>query len=292
MVTEVGSKVTHLKPGDKVAIETGVPCRRCDFCRDGRYHLCSETLFGETPPWTGTLSQYWASTSDFCYKLPENMDLEQGAMVEPLAVAVAIARAADLRPHQTVVVMGCGPIGILCQAVARAWGATKVIGVDVVQARLDIAKNYYGADGVFMPQRAPPGADPMEHSRAMAGEIKRAFGLGYGADVVLEATGVEPCIQMGVFATKPGGVMVQAGIGKASVNFPISHVCMQSLKIVGSIRYQGGCYPAAIDLISSGKVEVKRLVTNRFRFEEAQDAFEVVKKGSPDVFKVMVSGVE
>lgn len=292
VVAEVGSKVSHLKPGDKVAIEPGVPCRRCELCRGGKYHLCPEMIFAATPPWDGTLARYYVNASDFCYKLPDNMDLEQGAMVEPVSVACAIARTADLRAHQTVVVFGCGPIGLLCQAVAKAWGAAKVIGVDIVQARLDLAKGRYGVDGVFMPRRAEPGIDPMEHAQAVAEEIKTAFGLGHGADVVIEASGSEPCVQMGVYVAKPGGTMVQAGMGKENVNFPITHVCTQGLTVRGSIRYLAGSYPAAIGLISSGKIKVKELITNRFPFEQAEEAFELVRQGRPDVFKVMIAGVD
>lgn len=292
VVVEVGSKVTNLKPGDKVAMEPGVPCRRCEICRNALGHLCPDMIFAGMPPSDGTLAKYYINASDFCYKLPDNMDLEQGAMVEPLSVACSVARTADLRAHQTVVVLGCGPIGILCQAVAKAWGASKVIGVDVVQARLDRAMTTFGVDGVFMPRRPGPGVDPMEHARAMAEEMKKTFGLGYGADVVLECSGSEPCVQMGVFVAKLGGTLVQAGMGKDNINFPITEICSQGLTLKGSIRYLAGCYPAAIELISSGKIDVKSLITNRFPFEQAEEAFELVNQRRPDVFKVMIAGVE
>ena len=163
VIAEVAAAVTHLRVGDRVAMEPGIPCRRCEYCRSGSYHLCGGMIFAATPPWDGTLARYYVNASDFCYKLPENMDLEEGAMVEPVSVAVAIAKTADLRPHQTVVVMGCGPIGILCQAVAREYGAKKVIGVDVVQSRLDLAASY-GADATFMPPKPGQDVDAMEHS--------------------------------------------------------------------------------------------------------------------------------
>lgn len=291
VIAEIGSKVTHLKPGDRVAMEPGVPCRRCEWCRGGSYHLCSDMVFAATPPYDGTLAKYYINASDFCYKIPDHVDLEQAAMVEPVSVAVAIGKTANLRAHQTVVVMGCGPIGILCQSVAKAWGAAKVIGVDVVQSRLDIAKAR-GADGVFAPKRPEAGADPMEHSQAQAEEIKKQFGIPHGAEVVLECSGAEPCVQMAVFVAKAGGTVVQAGMGKENVNFPITHVCVQGLTVKGSIRYLPGSYPAAIDLIGEGKVEVKSLITNRYKFEESEAAFELVKAGKPDVFKVMIAGVQ
>ncbi|KAJ6008291.1 hypothetical protein N7540_012267 [Penicillium herquei] len=264
VVVETGSKVTHLKAGDRVAMEPGVPCRRCGYCRKGAYHLCGDMIFAATLPWDGTLAKYYVNAADFCYKVPDSMTLEEAAMVEPVSVAAAIAKTADLRAHQTVLVLGCGPIGVLCQAVAKAYGAKKVIGVDVVQARLDVAKSY-GTDHVFSPPRAAPDADPMEHAEKVALAMNEQFGLGDGADVVLECSGAEPCVQLGIYAAKRGATFVQAGMG---------------------------CYPAAIDLISSGQIDVKRLITNRFKFEQSEEAFELVKAGRSDVFKVMIAGVQ
>lgn len=291
VVVEIGSKVKGLKPGDRVALEPGIPCRRCDYCRKGSYHLCGDMIFAATPPWDGTLAKYYINAADFCYKIPDSMNLEEGAMVEPVSVAVAIGKTADLRAHQTVLVLGCGPIGVLCQAVAKAWGAKKVIGVDVVQSRLDVAKSY-GVDGTFMPPRAEPGADPMEHADKVAQQINKEFDLGDGADVVLECSGAEACVQLGIHAAKRGATFVQAGMGKEAIVFPITTVCIKGLVIKGSIRYLTGCYPAAIDLISSGTIDVKKLITNRFKFEESEKAFELVKAGRSDVFKVMIEGVQ
>lgn len=290
IVVETGSKVTHLKPGDKVAMEPGVPCRRCDYCRKGSYHLCGDMIFAATPPWDGTLAKYYVNTSDFCYKVPDSMDLEEAAMVEPVSVACAIAKTADLRAHQTVLVLGCGPIGVLAQAVAKVYGAKIVVGVDVVQSRLEFAKSY-GVDHTFIPPRAQPGVDPMEHAETVAKAMHEKFGVD-GFDVVLECSGAEPCIQLGIYAAKRGGTFVQAGMGKENVLFPITAVCTRGLVVKGSIRYLPGCYPAAIDLISSGQIDVKRLITNRYKFEEAEQAFELVKAGRQDAFKVMIAGVQ
>jgi D-xylulose reductase len=289
-VVEVGSAVKNVKVGQRVAIEPGVPCRRCDYCRAGSYNLCADTVFAATPPWDGTLSKYYIVASDYCYPIPDHMSMEEGALVEPTAVAVQISKVADLRAGQTVVVMGAGPIGILCQAVAKAYGAFKVIGVDVVQSRLDMAKSF-GADGVFLPPKPEPGTDPVQHSEKVASLIKEAHNLGEGPDVVLECTGAEACIQTGAFLTKKGGTYVQAGMGKENVVFPITTACIRGLSIRGSIRYTAGCYPTAVELIASGKIDVKRLVTNRFVFEEAEQAFELVKAGRPDVLKVIIEGV-
>jgi D-xylulose reductase len=291
VVYEVGAAVKNLKKGDKVAMEPGVPCRRCEYCRKGSYHLCNDMVFAATPPYDGTLAKYYVNASDFCYKLPDNMDLEEGAMAEPVSVALAIAKTAELKAHQTVVVMGCGPIGILCQAVARAWGAAKVIGVDIVDSRLELASSY-GADGTYKPARKAPETDTMDHAEATAKDLKEKMGLGDGADVILECSGAEACVQLGIYTSKPGGTYVQAGMGKEVVEFPITTVCTQGLTIKGSIRYLSGCYPAAIDLISKGKIDVKPLITHRFPFEKSEEAFGLVHQGRSDVFKVMIAGVQ
>lgn len=290
IITEVGHLVRNLKPGDRVAIEPGVPCRRCEYCWNGSYHLCRDMVFAATPPHDGTLAKYYVNASDFCYKVPDSMSMEEAAMVEPVSVACSICTTADLRAHQTVLVLGCGPIGVLCQAVAKQWGASRVVGVDVVQERLEVAKSY-GADATYMPPQRKAGIDPVAQTEDVALNLNEELGLGEGPDVVLECTGAEPCVQLGICAVKRGGTFVQAGMGKEVVAFPITSVCLKGLSVKGSIRYRPGSYPAAIDLISSGKIDVKRLITNRYKFHQAEEAFELVKAGRQDVFKVMIEGV-
>lgn len=291
VVVETGSMVSHLKPGDRVALEPGVPCRRCEYCRKGSYQHCGDMIFAATPPWDGTLAKYYVNASDFCYKIPDTMDLEEAAMVEPVSVACTIVKTADLRGGQTVLVLGCGPIGVLSQAVAKVYGATTVVAVDVVESRLEVAKSY-GVDHTFIPPRADSAADPMEHAEKVAEMLKQQVQIEEGFDVVLECSGAEACIQLGIYAAKKGATFVQAGMGKENVFFPITAVCTRGLNIKGSIRYLAGCYPAAINLIGSGRIDVKRLITDRFKFEEAEQAFELVKSGRHNTFKVMIAGVQ
>ncbi|EKG16846.1 Alcohol dehydrogenase superfamily zinc-containing [Macrophomina phaseolina MS6] len=142
------------------------------------------------------------------------------------------------------------------------------------------------------PQVDKEGLEPIEKSEIAAGMLKEKLGLGEGADVVLECTGAEPCIQSGVYAAKKGGTYVQAGMGKENVMFPITTACIRALNIKGSIRYTSGVYPAAVNLVASGKVPVKKLVTNRYKFEDAEKAFELVKAAKEGVFKVVIAGVD
>lgn len=182
-------------------------------------------MFAATPPWDGTLQKYYIVASDYTYPIPQHMSSEDGALVEPVAVAVQICKVAELKGGQTVLVFGCGPIGVLCQAVAKAYGASKVIGVDISESRAQFAKDF-AADDVYVSRKlsdAPE--DPVEAARAVGEKIVRDYSLGDGADVVLECTGAEPCIQAGVFAAKKGGTYVQAGMGKEVRTFILELDC-------------------------------------------------------------------
>lgn len=292
MVVEAGVKVKNIKVGDRVAIEPGVPCRRCDFCRSGAYNLCEDTVFAATPPHDGTLQKYYDVAADYVYPIPDAMTAEDGALVEPVAVAVQIVKVSGLRSGQSVLVFGCGPIGVLCQAVAKAAGASRVIGVDLSESRAQFARQF-AADGVYVSKMKPgPADDPVASSRAMGERISAEYGLGEGADVVLECTGAEPCIQAGVFAAKKGGTYVQAGMGRENVVFPITTACIRALTVKGSIRYSTGCYPEAIRLIAAGKIQPRKLITHRFKFEEAEEAFKLVRQAQENTLKVIIEGVQ
>lgn len=153
--------------------------------------------------------------------------MEQAALVEPVSSAVQMVRTGDVRGNQTVVVFGCGPMGVLCQAICRAWGCSRVIGVDIVQSRLDFAASFSGGSqkDVYMVPKKPSGVDQMEWSETVAQKIKDQFGLGEGPDVVLEVTGAESCIQTGVHLCKKGGTFVQAGMG-AEVCYTLCTIIM------------------------------------------------------------------
>jgi D-xylulose reductase len=141
IVHTVGSAVTGLKVGDRVAMEPGVPCRRCVRCKDGKYNLCPDMKFAATPPYDGTLARYYVLPEDYCFKLPENVSMEEGALIEPTAVAVHITRQAAIKQGDSVVVFGAGPVGLLCCAVAKAYGAQKIVTVDINERRGECAES-------------------------------------------------------------------------------------------------------------------------------------------------------
>lgn len=278
-VFEVGSAVKNLKKGDRVAMEPGVPCRRCVRCKEGNYNLCFEMAFAATPPYDGTLAKYYILPEDFCHKLPENVSLEEGALCEPLAVGVHITKQADVRQGDSVIVFGAGPVGLLCAAVARAFGAKKVIAVDINAERLEFAKSF-AADFTFIPSKVS--------AQENAQKIKDEFDLPIGVDVAIDASGAAPSVQTAIHVLRSGGRYVQGGMGGDEITFPIMAACTKELTIKGSFRYGSGDYQNALDLVSSGQIDVKKLISRKVAFEEAEKAFEDVKAGK--AIKVLIEG--
>lgn len=113
--------------GDRVAIEPGVPCKSCDYCKAGRYNLCPRVVFCAAPPYDGNLARYYTHDADLCYKLPDHVSMEEGALLEPLSVAVHACRRAGVCIGQKVLICGAGPIGLVCLLTARAMGASSII---------------------------------------------------------------------------------------------------------------------------------------------------------------------
>ncbi|KAJ5631726.1 uncharacterized protein N7484_011826 [Penicillium longicatenatum] len=281
IITQVGSAVSSLKVGDRVAMEPGICCRRCGPCKGGKYNLCENMVFAATPPYDGTLAKYYVLPEDFCYKLPESMSLQEGALMEPLSVAVHIVRQARVSPGQSVVVFGAGPVGLLCCAVAAAFGASKVIAVDIQQPRLDFAQKY-ATTSTFMPSMVP--------ATENAERLIKENDLGAGADVAIDASGAEPSVHTGIHVLRNGGTYVQGGMGRSEIQFPIMAACSKELTLRGSFRYGSGDYKLAVDLVSSGRVDVKSLITGTVKFEEAEDAFKGVKAGNG--IKTLIAGID
>lgn len=281
VINKVGSDVTTLKVGDRVAMEPGIPCRRCEPCKGGKYNLCDNMAFAATPPYDGTLAKYYVLPEDFCYKVPESISLQEAAVMEPLGVAIHIVRQAEINPGQNVVVFGAGPVGLLCCAAARAFGASKVIAVDIQPGRLSFAKKY-AATATFEPSKTIPSEN--------ATRLIQENDLGFGADVVIEASGAEPSVHTGIHVLRSGGIYVQGGMGRSEMNFPIMAACTKELKVKGSFRYGSGDYKLAVGLVASGKINVKDLITSTVDFQNAEQAFKEVKVGKG--VKTLIAGIE
>ncbi|KAJ5579744.1 GroES-like protein [Penicillium hispanicum] len=283
IVDSVGPAVTKVVPGDRVAIEPGFSCRRCKQCKAGRYNLCADMKFAADPPDNhGTLTRMFRVPEDFVYQLPETVSLEEGVLVEPLSVAVHGARLAGVTAGQTVLVQGSGTIGLLAAAVVKAFGAKEVVVSDINQAKLDFARGLVGCKS-FMP-------DLKSTPQQEADRMKKAMGLEEGVDVVLECTGVESSVQTGIYASGPGGVVVQIGLGKPALTLPILDMCEKETVFKTAWRYAPGDYEVALSLLSSGRVSVKSLISTIVPFERAPEAWEMTKNGHG--IKNLIQGVQ
>jgi len=287
-----------MKVGDRVALEPGATCRTCDACKSGRYELCPDIVFAATPPNDGTLARYYSLPADLAYVLPDNVSLEEGAMIEPLSVGVhAVHRIGNFRASQSIAVFGCGPVGLLCMAVAKASGASRIIAIDVNSARLDFAKTY-AATAIYLPPKIEQGEGNLEYSGRSAACMKAELGIedtgSRSIDLVVDASGAEVSIQTAFYIAKTGGTFVQVGMGKPNVAVNLGLLMQKELKYQGSFRYGPGDYPMAISLVAQGKVDLRSLVTHRFEFSDAITAFNATRAGRSEdgkgVIKVIING--
>jgi len=276
VVEEVGEGVTNLRMGDRVAIEPGVPCRRCQFCKEGRYNLCPDIAFCATPPFDGSLARYYVHAADFCFKLPDHVTMEEGALLEPLSVAVHACKRAGVSVGAQVLICGAGPIGLVNLLTAKAMGAEKVCVTDISKNRLEMAQNL-GADVVVHVQT--------RDSQEVAEQVQAA--LQCQPTITIECSGAEPSIQTAIYATRSGGIVVLVGLGASIASIPIVNAATREVDIRGIFRY-ANCYQHALGLIASGKIDVKPLVTHRFPLEETLQAFETARTGSGGAIKVMI----
>jgi len=277
IVTKLGKDVKSLQVGDRVAIEPGVPCRYCEFCKTGKYNLCKDIIFCATPPVDGNLARYYAHAADFCYKLPDHVSLEEGALLEPLSVGVQACRRAGVTLGSTVLVCGAGPIGLVSMLVAKSMGASKIVVTDLAENRLEVAKSM-GADFAVK-------VELTDDAAVVAKKVEAA--LGGMPDITIECSGAESSIKLAILGTKSGGCVVLVGLGPAEVKVPIVNAATREVDIRGVFRY-ANCYPTALAMIASGTIDVKKLITHHFKLEETIEAFETSRTGAGGAIKVMI----
>ena len=263
-VAQVGSEVTNVKVGDRVAIEPGTPCRDCRECMAGRYHLCPDLVFLATPPYDGALQELMAIDARNLFPLPDSMSYEEGALLEPLSVGIWGCNRARLAAGDDVLVTGAGPVGLLAAATARALGAGGVTITDVSDFRLGTA----AALG-FQTEKAD--ADPAP---------------GETFDVLLECSGAPGALSAGLMRLRPNGRAAMIGMPKQDVQLPLARLNPAELTISLVNRY-AHTWPIAIRLVASGRVDVKPLVTHHFPLSQTAEALTLAKT-VPDSIKAVI----
>ncbi|RMZ04733.1 hypothetical protein D0860_06243 [Hortaea werneckii] len=256
--------------GDRVALECGVPCSKptCTACRTGRYNACPEVIFYSSPPVPGTLRRYHAHPEAWLHKLPDSISFEEGALLEPLSVALAGIERSGLRLGDNLVICGAGPIGMVTLLAAHATGAGPIVITDLDENRLSMAKNLVPRVRTVQMQKA----DDAEES---AERVKSA--LGAEAKLVIECTG----------ASQFGGTVFIIGVGKDTQEIPFMNASFREIDIRFQFRYHE-TYPKAIMLVSEGLINLKPLVTHRFSLDQSKDAFEAASKPAARAVKVQL----
>ncbi len=274
LVEEVGAEVQHLKPGDRVCMEPGIPDPNSRATQLGMYNLDPAVRFWATPPVHGVLRPTVVHPAAFTFKLPDNVSFAEGAMVEPLAVGMHAANKAKIKPGDLAIVSGAGPIGMVTAMSALAGGCSQVVMTDVQQPKLDLAATL----GPIRPVNVAK-----EDLKAVIDEMTD----GWGADLVFECSGNERAAA-GVFAPlAPGGAVVYVGIPLAPIAYDVSAAMVKEARVEHVFRY-AHVYPRALALMGSGKIDVKPLITDRFSFDESVAAFDFAVNMPPSSVKAQI----
>lgn len=267
VIAAVGEGVDPERVGVRVAVEPQTPCRHCEFCKAGSYHLCKDILFYGAWPVDGSFSEYVLVDDDFAHEIPSGMSDEQAALVEPVSVALHAARRARITAGDRVLITGAGPIGILCAQLARVFGATEVVISDPIAHRRDFALAH-GVDRAL----DPTSEDLSEYAQHF--------------DVYLDASGNARAIHPAFEAIKRGGTAVLVGMGGNTLEVPIALIQHREITLTGTFRYVN-TWPVAISLIATGQVVVHDLVTGRYGLDGVEEAL-MKAKTDPVAIKTMV----
>ena len=270
-VVGVGSKVKKIKVGDRVNIEPGIPCGKCKFCLSGHYNICPDVDFLATQPnYRGALTNYITHPESLTYKLPDNMDTMEGALVEPAAVGMHAAMEADVKPGKKIVILGAGCIGLMTLQACRVMGATEIVVVDMIEKRLDMAKKLGAMETINGGKE-----DTVARAKEILGDL--------GADIVFETAGARAtAAQTTKLVMRGGRIMI---VGTVPGDTPVNFLSInREVKIQTVFRYANN-YPMTIEAISSGRFDVKSMVTDIYDYKDVQRAFEESLSRKSEIIK-------
>lgn len=251
--------------GQRVAIDPAIPCGHCEFCVQGHPNLCENLVFAGHGMTDGAMREWLTWNERSLFPIPDSLSDDDGAMLEPLGVAIHTVDLGKIKPGMSVGVFGCGPIGLLIIQLARLSGAANIIATDMLAHRLEAAKRY-GASPAFFAE------DDSRLSQI------RAATQGRGVHVAFDAAGVQEAIDDAFAAVRPGGNVILAGIpqdDRTSFSASIARRKGLTIKLVRRMKHT---YPRAIELVSKGLVDVRLLVTHRFSLEQSVEAFRVAQR--------------
>lgn len=275
IITAIGNNVTHLKVGDRVCMEPGIPNLQSLQSRAGIYNLDPEVRFWATPPIDGCLRESVIHPAAFTFKLPENVTFAEGAMVEPLAIGMQAATKAEIKPGDIALVVGAGTIGIITALSALAGGCSDVIICDIFDEKLEVAKQYPGLHAINS-----------KNTQALTDKVNELT-TGNGVNVLFECSGAKAVIANISDHIAPGGIAVLVGMPIDPAPLDIVSAQAKEITFKTIFRY-ANMYPRTIRLLSSGKLNVKPLLSATFKFKDSVAAYERAAEGRPTDVKIVL----
>lgn len=273
-VVEVGEGVECIKVGDRVCVEPIINCGKCDACRRGMYNLCEKIGLHGMSGDGGGFSEMTVVKEHMVHKLANNVSYEQGALVEPVAVALHAVRQSKLKSGDTCVVFGLGPIGLAVIQCLKASGAAKIIAVDIAPERRDKALSLGATRAV----------DPVKENVT---EIVREL-TGKGADVCFEVAGVEPTLASAVDCVKQNGQVMIVSLWEKNPSIAMNSLVFKEIDIKGTICYRD-IFPAVIDMMADGRLQSEKLITSKIKVDDiVEKGFEAILKNKNEI-KILVS---
>lgn len=273
-VAGFGKNVTGFRIGDNVCVEPGEPCRKCEYCKKGLYNLCADVKFHGVPGIPGAFREYMAISSDLVFKLPDNVTTLEGALAEPLAVGFQAASQANAKPGMTAVIFGAGCIGLMILFALKVCGISEIYVVDLLEKRLNKAEEL--------------GAKPINALKTDAAAEIKMLTNGAGADLVFEAVGSKSTTLQTVDVTKRGGTITFVGLSTfPSLEFNINGVIGRQLTVKSVFRYANQ-FPVALEAMKSGRADVKKVISDMYKFENIQAGLEKNAYHKADVIKEVI----
>jgi len=264
-----------LRLGQLVAVEPAISCGVCEFCRRGHPNICPHVRFCGTPPVDGIFAEYAVMPAENCFPLPEGFSPDEGALLEPLGIAIHTVDLAHLKVGQTVAILGAGTIGLMTAAVAKIAGAGAIYMTEPLASRRQFALGY-AADAVFDPQ-----------TEDVVAAILRATD-GRGVDVAFEAAGAPETPDQAARVACPGGKVVVVGIPADDTMTLNASVIRRKGLTIKLVRRMKHTYPRAIRMVSKGIVDIKPLATHHFPLERIAEAFELAAGYQDGVLRAMI----
>ncbi len=275
VVTKIGKDVETLQLGDRVALEPGITCGKCEFCKTGRYNLCPDVVFFATPPIDGVFSEYTTHPADLCFKLPENVSSINGALIEPLAVGFHAAAQGEARIGQKAIIFGAGCIGLMTLLALQSYGLNDITVVDILSNRLEQAKKLGATHVVNSLDK-----DYLDQFN----EITQ----NKGYDIAFETAGTEITTRLSIQVLKKGSNLVCVGYSKTGeMTLPMSLLLDKEITIKTVFRYRH-VYPKAIEAVSSGKINPSDVITNIFEFDDIQNAMDKSVEDKANIVKSVI----